>query len=48
LAVGAAEGLQAHSRAERLARYGRRAEDDRLPKTEPQRQVYVHTVGLDG
>jgi transposase len=48
LAVVAPAWLQAHSRAEWLARYGRRAEDDRLPKTEPQRQAYVHTVGLDG
>jgi transposase len=48
LAIVAPEWLQAHSRAEWLARYGRRAEDDRLPKTEPQRQAYAHTVGLDG
>jgi transposase len=48
LAVVAPEWLQAHSRAEGLARDGRRAEDDRLPKTEPQRQASVHTVGLDG
>ena len=48
LAVVAPEWLQAHSRAEWLERYGRRAEDDRWPKSEPQRQAYVHTVGLDG
>jgi transposase len=48
LAVVAPEWLQAHSRAEWLVRYGRRAEDDRLSKPAPQRQAYVHTVGLDG
>lgn len=48
LAVVAPEWLQAHSRAEWLGRYGRRAEDGRLPKHERQRQAYVHTVGLDG
>ena len=29
-------------------RYGRRAEDARLPKHAPQRQASAHTVGLDG
>jgi transposase len=48
LAVVAPEWLQAHSRAEWLARGGRRAEDDRLPTHERQRRAYVHTVGLHG
>jgi transposase len=48
LAVMAPEWLQAHSRPAWVARYGRRAEDDRWPKSEPQRQAYAHTVGLDG
>jgi transposase len=48
LAVVAPEWLQAYSRVEWLERYGRRAEDDRWPRSEPQRQAYAHTVGLDG
>ena len=48
LAVVAPEWLQAHSRAEWLERYGRRAEADRWPTSEPQRQASVHAVGLDG
>ena len=44
----APEWLQAHSRAEWLERYGRRAEDARLPKGEPQRQAHAHMVGPDG
>src|SRR3954468_18880418 len=30
------------------ARYDRRVEDRRLPKTEPQRDAYVAQVGADG
>jgi transposase len=44
----APEWLQAHSHAAWLVRDGRRAEDDRWPKPAPQRQAYVHTVGLEG
>jgi transposase len=48
LVVAAPEWLQAHSQPAWLTRYGRRAEDERWPKSEAQRQAYAITVGLDG
>ena len=48
LAGVAPEWLHAHSQPTWLARYGRRIEDDRLPKGESQRQAYARAVGLDG
>src|SRR5262249_9779126 len=48
VATLAQEGLPALSPPESLGRYGRRIEDDRLPKGREARDAYAEQVGADG
>jgi len=48
LAVVAPDWLQAHSQPEWIDRYGRRAEEARLPSSKEERTAYADQVGRDG
>ena len=48
LATVAPDWLRGIAPADWYERYGRRIEDTRLPKTDTERQAYLHTVGDDG
>jgi len=48
LAAVAPAWLRAHAAAEWAARYGRRAEESRLPKKRQEREALAATVGADG
>jgi transposase len=44
----APEWVRAHVPAEWVERYGKRLEEERLPKEEQERRQYAHQVGADG
>lgn len=48
VATVAPNWLRERAPAEWYKRYGRRIEDDRLPRKEPEREAYAHQVGEDG
>jgi transposase len=48
LAVVAPEWLRQHARPDWVARYDRRAEDDRLPASNAARETLALTIGADG
>jgi transposase len=48
LAVAAPEWTYAHSQGEWVERYGDRASDYRLPKSENERLAYANLIGADG
>jgi transposase len=48
LATAAPEWLREHADPEWFERYGRRIEDQRLPKGKEAREEYLRTVGADG